>query len=372
MVKINADWWEHLTPKPMHRRLCEVEGLLTEWCKTPYGQHWLGSAMRENGIIRVKPGQDIPVVQLIALGDQPMFIAPQQKARVGHRTTGPDQFGSGRALDENELAIEPTIQVDIVTDVALLDAARRRDLSPNGPGVKSPSLLFSAPARILLAPKNWVKKSYVLYQHIFGHGSSYPIDGYFYVGVTTRSWQKRWTEHKRQIETGSPLLFHRKFREEMEAERITYVHHKVMSITDEVEVLYNSEEYLVQAHWHDERRLNMIPGGKSGLKYLREHGLLAPRTVPTPDERDGLLEKWLRDNPRRGLPAPWVSEKWKDDEWAVAQICGRDGRLSVEQVRSIRRLAEIHDADVIAERIGALNRDQVQRVLNGETYTRVT
>lgn len=371
MIKINADWWEHLTPKPMHRRLREVEALLQNWCKTPYGTHWLGSAMQEHGVIRVKPGQDIPVVQFIALGDQPMYIAPQQKARVGHRAVGPGQFGSGRELEDNEIPIEPTIQVDIVTDPAQLAAARRFDMSPNVPGIRTPSLLFSAPARMLLAPRNWVKKSFVLYQHIFGNGSSYPIDGYFYVGVTTRSWQKRWIEHKRHIDTGSRLLFHRKFREELDAERITYVHHKVMGITDDVEVLYNTEEYLVQAHWDDQRRLNMIPGGKSGLKYLREHGLLAPRVVPTPDERDGLLETWLRNNPRRGLPAPWVSEKWKNDEWAVAQICGRDGRLSVDQVRSIRRLAEEHDAALIAERIGALNKEQVQRVIDGETYTRV-
>lgn len=382
MVKINADWWEHLTPKPMHRRLREVEKLLDDWCKTPFGQHWLGSAMTEHGVIRVTPGQPIPVVQLIALGDRPMYIGPLLKARAGHRTIGPDQFGSGKPLAAGELAIEPSIQIDVVTDPAQLVAARQTaerimsgqgiDQSPNIPGLKVPSLMFSAPARMLLAPSNWVKKSFVLYQHIFGNGASYPVDGYFYVGVTTRSWQNRWSEHKRQIETGSPLLFHRKFREEMGAGRITYVHHKVMGITDDVEVLYNTEEYLVRAHWQDERRLNMIPGGKSGLKYLREHGLLAPRMVPTPDERDVLLEKWLRENPRRGLPAPWVSERWKDDEWAVAQICGRDGRLSVDQVRGIRRLADGHSAEVIADRIGALNKEQVQRVIDGETYTRVS
>lgn len=66
-----------------------------------------------------------------------------------------------------------------------------------------------------------------------------------------------------------------------------------------------------------------------------------------------------------------VSEKWKDDAWAVAQICGREGRLSVEQVRAIRELALNHAADLIAERIGARNKEQVQRVINGETYVRV-
>jgi len=65
------------------------------------------------------------------------------------------------------------------------------------------------------------------------------------------------------------------------------------------------------------------------------------------------------------------SERWKDDAWAVAQICGRDDRLSVEQVRAIRDLAIDHSVETIAERIGARNKEQVQRVIDGETYSRV-
>lgn len=93
------------------------------------------------------------------------------------------------------------------------------------------------------------------------------------MGVSTRSWQKRWSEHRRAIEMGSPLLFHRRFREEQKGGRLTYVHHRVMAITDDLEELYESEEFLVEGHWDDERRLNMVPGGKSGLRYLRENGL---------------------------------------------------------------------------------------------------
>jgi len=168
------------------------------------------------------------------------------------------------------------------------------------------------------------------------------------------------------------LLVVTRFREELAAGRVTYIHHKVMGITEDLEQLYASEEYLVGGHWEDERRLNMIPGGKSGLRYLRENGMLSERLVPLPDERDRIVAEWLKAHPRKGLPAPWVSEKWKDDAWAVAQICGRDGRLSVEQVRAIRELAEGHSAEEIALRIGAQNTDQVQRVLDGKTYTRVT
>lgn len=152
---------------------------------------------------------------------------------------------------------------------------------------------------------------------------------------------------------------------------MTYIHHKVMGITDDLERLYATEEWLVEGHWSDTRRLNMIPGGKSGLRYLRENGMLAERVAPMPDDRDRLIQAWLRDHPRKGLPAPWVSERWKDDACAVAQICGRDDRLSVEQVRAIRDLAIDHSVETIAERIGARNKEQVQQVIDGETYSRV-
>jgi hypothetical protein len=371
LVTINRRWWEYLAPKIMHRRLREVEALLQTWCRSDYGAHWLAMARQERGVIRVKPGQIIPDVHLIALGEQRIFVAPQETARVGHRMVGASDYASGQPLEAGELALCPVIRLEVVQDAAFLAAAARMQTSGRILGVKEPSVLFSSPAHYLLTPKIWPNKAYVLYQHIFGEGNSYPIDGYFYVGVTTRSWQTRWAEHCRAIETGSPLLFHRKLREELSAGRVTYVHHKVMGITDDLEALYAAEEGLVEGHWLDDRRLNMIPGGKSGLKYLRDNGMLAERAVPLPDERDRIVAAWLLDHPRKGLPAPWVAEKWKDDVWAMAQICGRDDRLSVEQVRAIRELATVHSAEVIAERIGARNSDQVQRVIDSKTYTRV-
>lgn len=321
--------------------------------------------------MRVRPGQIIPVAHFIALSSQPVFMAPLQKAREGLRMVGGSDFQSGRPLEQSELALQPTIRVEIATDPALLAAAAALDFSPHVRGVTEPSIVFSAPAHLLLAPTAWPKKAYVLYQHIFGEGGSYPDDGYFYVGITTRSWHTRWAEHRRAMVSGSPLLFHRKLREEMDAGRVTYLHHKVMGITDDLDALYAGEEFLVKGHWSDARRLNMIPGGKSSLKYMRENGMLGEGVVPLPDDRDRILADWIRQHPRKGLPAPWVSEKWKDSDWAVAQICGRENRLSVEQVRAIRELIKTYPVKQIAEHIGARNANQVRRVIDRETYTRV-
>jgi hypothetical protein len=372
-VKINKSWWEHLAPKPMMSRRCEVETLLGNFVRTSiYGKEWLKVARNPNGIFRVKLGQVVPTVQLTFLGNAPGFIAPFQKLKLGHRTVGAaTEYLSGKSLEAEERAIQPIISIDFVTDPLFIQAARQGQTTIDESQITQPSLLFSIPAHFLLSPTHFPKRAYVLYQHIFGYGGSYPNDGFFYVGVTTRSWQKRWSEHKRAIEGGSSLLFHRKFREEKEKGRITYINHKVMGITDDLEKLYATEEFLVEGHWEDQRRLNMIPGGKSGLRYLREHGLIPQSVVPMPDERDRILSEWLKDHPRKGLPAPWVAEKWRDNDWAIAQICGRDGRLSAEQVRAIRKLAKDYSAEEIISRIGAKDVDQVKRVLEGKTYSRV-
>lgn len=372
-VTINKSWWEHLAPKPMIPRRREVEALLNNFIRTSgYGAEWLKVAKNPHGIFRVKPGQMIPVVQLTFLGKSRGFVAPFQKLKAGHRTVGAaTEYQSGKSLEEEERALQPIISVDLVTDPLFIQAARQGQKTIDESQIANPSLLFSIPAHFLLSPRHFPKTAYVLYQHIFGHGGSYPNDGFFYVGVTTRSWQKRWSEHNRAINGGSPLLFHRKFREEKENGRITYVNHKVMGITDDLEKLYATEEFLVEGHWEDQRRLNMIPGGKSGLRYLRENGLLQQSVVPMPDERDRIVSEWLKEHPRKGLPAPWVAEKWQDNDWAIAQICGRDGRLSVDQVRAIRQLAKEYSAEEIFARIGAKNVAQVKRVIEGKTYARI-
>lgn len=220
MVTLDRLWWQHLAPKSMHRRLGEVERLLSTWCKTPYGQYWLKVAREPTQCLRLFPGQAIPVVHFVALGDRPIFIAPQRLVRVGHRIVGASNFSSGRPLGDNEIAIAPSIRLDVVTDEALLKAAYRLEVLGHVPGVKSPSIIFSIPAHYLLSPMQWPDRAYVLYQHIFGMENSYPDDGFFYVGITKRRWQTRWAEHLRAVENGSRLLFHQKFREEREAGRI--------------------------------------------------------------------------------------------------------------------------------------------------------
>lgn len=267
-VSIDRGWWEHLTPTPMHKLRAAVERQLRAWCETDYGKFWLSSAREPGGVIRINAGDAIPDFHMVAMRSGLKFVAPQKRMREGHRNVsiGTDDYRSGKPQQAGELILSPVIRLDLVSDPALMAAARRFDISMPSAHVTEPSILFSAPAHILIRPNGWPKKSFVLYQHIFGEGSSYPVDGYFYVGITTRSWKTRWAVHRRAMRKGSNLLFHRKLREELEAERVTYIHHKVMAVTTNVEALYEAEAALVRGHWEDTRRLNMIPGGRAGYR----------------------------------------------------------------------------------------------------------
>ena len=159
MVTLNRQWWEHLTPKPMHKRRAEIDALLTRWCATKYGAWWLENALKPNALLRVMPGQIIPVVHMIALGTRRVYIAPPARVRVGHRSVGPNEFMSGRPLAEGEMALQPMIRLDIVRDPELLAAAARLDTSLRVPGVKDPSIVFSAPADLLLSLLSSTPKS---------------------------------------------------------------------------------------------------------------------------------------------------------------------------------------------------------------------
>jgi len=289
---INAAWWEHLTPKTMHARRLELQTLLQRWCKSDYGKHWLSSALTPHGVIRAKVGQAIPVFHVVALGQRKLFVLPQERVRQGHRFVGSTEFKSGVELENSEIPVSPIIRLDLVTDPVLIGHAERLEAPRVVKNVTQPSTVMSIPAHYLLASELWPKKSFVLYQHIFGEGGSYPDDGWFYVGITTRSWQRRWTEHRRAVRSGSKLLFHRKLRDELAAERVTYIHHKVMGITDDLEKLYATEEMLIHGHWEDKRRLNMIPGGQAGLRVLKKRGVIKSES-PAPESREAALSQWI-------------------------------------------------------------------------------
>jgi len=107
------------------------------------------------------------------------------------------------------------------------------------------------------------------------------------------------------------------------------------------------------------------------MQFLHEHRLTEGQRVSL-DERDRAIAEYVRRNPRKGVPNPYLSELWKDDDYYLKVVEARPKTLSAEQVRHIRKLAcEGVSIDEIAEAVGALNVIQVKNVVAGRTYRRV-
>lgn len=86
-MKLNKAWWEHLAPKSMIGRRREVEQLLEDFVRSSdYGWEWARVAANPHGVFRLKPGQVIPVVHMIFIGDRLGFTSPSPKLMDGHRT----------------------------------------------------------------------------------------------------------------------------------------------------------------------------------------------------------------------------------------------------------------------------------------------
>lgn len=216
-----------------------------------------------------------------------------------------------------------------------------------------------------------------VYRHSFSDGpydfqSENEQEHAFYYGMTSRTWRARWAEHQRSISKGSKLKFHRAFRRAINSGHALDIQHDIFFLSDCLKEVEDYEESMIanvlDAH---PKCLNMIPGGQAGLEYLRTHGMLG-RKAATSETREAVLEDWVRENPRKGVPAPWVTQNWQDDDYATRVITGAKGRLSVEQVHAIRQMhASGLSEDELLIKSGARNMEQVRRVVSGKSYGRI-
>ena len=73
------------------------------------------------------------------------------------------------------------------------------------------------------------------------------------------------------------------------------------------------------------------------------------------EDRDKAIQEFVRRNPRKGVPNPFIAELWKDDAFYLRVMEARPKTLSPDQVRTIRRLSELgHTITEIAKEVGAL------------------
>ena len=195
-------------------------------------------------------------------------------------------------------------------------------------------------------------------------------DQYYYVGITGRNWLQRFNEHLGEIRRGSNKSFHKAWRDSLGMKDVLFTS-SLMDINLTYENSMKWEEVAVDKWASDAYGLNMIPGGFKGLKFLHKHRI-TDRVNITFEERDRAIAEYIRQNPRKGIPNPFISELWKDDDYYLRMNEAHPKRLLAEQVRQIRQLAnEECSIEQIVKEVNAIDERQVKDVINGKTYFRI-
>lgn len=185
-----------------------------------------------------------------------------------------------------------------------------------------------------------------------------------YFGITKRRWFDRWQQHLSSASSGSPYVFHSALREHAEQKII----HRVIISGVSQEAAYHYEEQFVDEFSLYPMGLNMIPGGAAGIRYLHKLGLLARSS----QERDEQVERLAARADIAGNPNPLCAARWASDQDYVNRvICGRAGRLSVDQVLTIRRLASFGKTPERVANMVCAPVAKVSGVLSGKVYGRV-
>lgn len=192
---------------------------------------------------------------------------------------------------------------------------------------------------------------------------------YKYCGITGRNWLERMTEHFREVRSGSNKTFHRAWRE-FQGRKDVLFNSELIVLNQSYEAAMAWEEWIVDCHRAAGISLNMIAGGFKGLQELHKLGLA--RKDATLQERDDALVEFARRHPRAGVPNLLIAGLWEDDAFYERIMDARADTLSKDQVRRIRYLASLGwDANKICAETGALNVDQVRRVIANKTYLRM-
>jgi hypothetical protein len=239
------------------------------------------------------------------------------------------------------------------------------------------------PLQFLL--KGWgdANRGYQCYVHVIAHnmpriGRVAQLEArqatdkgdYYYVGITGRNWLLRLNEHMGEIHRGTRRKFYQAWRDSLGIKDVVFIS-SLMDINLTYEDAMKWEEYTVDTVAYGPNGLNMIPGGFKGLKFLHKLRITDHVNISL-EERDKAIEEYVRRNPRKGIPNPFISELWKNDDYYLRVIEARPKTLSKEQVKQIRALGQMGwSVSQIAKEVNALNETQVKNVLAGKTYQRV-
>jgi len=219
--------------------------------------------------------------------------------------------------------------------------------------------IINIPINPLLKKHDSIEDQYLVYQHsIF---TETPLS---YIGVTRKKWFDRLAQHLNDSKNGSPYLFHDAIRKHSTVRK---GHTVILAGIDKHSAMELEEEFVGVSTLYP-LGLNMIPGGYTGIRYLGKLGI----QTRTPSERDAAIERLCARESLNGIANPLCAARWASDQDYVNRvICGHSGRLTVDQVRTIRLLNYFGmTREQISDRTGS-SIQKVTHVLARTRYGRI-
>lgn len=215
-------------------------------------------------------------------------------------------------------------------------------------------------------------------------------NSYIYIGITKRSWQKRYQEHINSSRSNSYLRFHRCLRQDFfEIGAIEHIIDRAGITEDEAMLIEEKNVEQMSLYPLFPRGLNMIPGGKAGLKFLHEHarriGYKIERKIDADIFESELLKmedfnlKQIQKNQGEKVKNEKLAELWANDiNFRIKAITNQNHHFSYEQIQCARLLfSSGWDLEKILENIKKLNTEkdininQLNNLLNGDTYSSI-
>ena len=240
------------------------------------------------------------------------------------------------------------------------------------------------------------KNSYQLYMHTICPQNKHYNEKYLrenaflYIGITGRSWQIRYKEHNNNMRKGSQLLFHQALRGEINKEKINIgiIEHCVEKAgLTENEALDLEEKEVDHRSWYLKHKLglNRIPGGKAGLKYIKNfvnHNKIKRKKNVTAENKEDMLVDLQLENMHKlskSLGLEYRKEKmhelWKNIEKRIELMTKQYNRFSYNQINTARTLhfsgysiEKIFEVVKDIDNSKVITIDRLEKLLKGETY----
>ena len=210
-----------------------------------------------------------------------------------------------------------------------------------------------------------------------------------YVGITKRTWQERYRQHCCDMGRGSNLLFHRALRGEF-CKIGTLEHIVERAGLTEKQALEIEEKEVEERSLHSlyPNGLNMIPGGYAGLKCVHHYatrtgfGIKENLTADNieavlVDVQRHILKKHLKTDIIERVNAE-IARLWAEDiNYRINVMTNHKNRFSFRQIQAARIwYACGWPLEKILEYLKkieskAISMDQLERLLNGETYASI-